>query len=378
MRVFGYPLAQVLGSAGFGAGAGGSAANIVYLLRDEFTTALVAGAVNGTLSEPSGHTRTVVDTTSKLSISAANGLEIASPVVAAGDAAIWYPTITRAIGLAVGWRMKVNSGSPTHVFGVDNDQSGLGRDGVFLGSALRAFFNQAQRDMLTTAYSAGVTYDSLTILRNPGVWVLIRGGVFTDWTLGFTINVATYNVFPAITPNTGGGASIYVRRVYAAQLAQWATQYANASERKAVSVNGDTITASAGDALIEHTIVAATGVTQELMVRRTDDDNCLIIRMDFTAATIRVYEKVAGVETEKTGGTTTMTWVNATAYRIFVSLYGSAVRVTVATTPKNDATSSYNGSVTGVKVSHAGTDLIAWPVAITGAAKAELDAFFPL
>lgn len=39
-----------------------------YTLQDQFTTALSAGSVNGTSAEPTGGTRTVTDTESKLSI----------------------------------------------------------------------------------------------------------------------------------------------------------------------------------------------------------------------------------------------------------------------------------------------------------------------
>ena len=67
-----------------------------WILRDEFNTALSAGSVHGTTSEPSGHTRTVKDTENKISI--ADGKLTfsggkASPAV--GDPAIWYPAIDR-------------------------------------------------------------------------------------------------------------------------------------------------------------------------------------------------------------------------------------------------------------------------------------------
>ena len=41
---------------------------VSYLLRDEFTSALAAGSVNGTAAEPGPGTRAVTDANSKLSI----------------------------------------------------------------------------------------------------------------------------------------------------------------------------------------------------------------------------------------------------------------------------------------------------------------------
>ena len=46
---------------------------ISYLLKDEFTTTVAAGSVNGTTADGTGQTRTVTDTGSRLSIDA-NGL----------------------------------------------------------------------------------------------------------------------------------------------------------------------------------------------------------------------------------------------------------------------------------------------------------------
>jgi len=286
--------------------------------------------------------------------------------------------MTRTTGLALAFRATPVSGSVVHAVGFDNDTAGLPQTGFYFSAGnLRAIQAGAFRNVLSGTYTNGTTYDCLTILRDTGAWMLIRGGAFTNWQMALVDSTTAGDLFPSTGTFVALTYAINIRRVYAAKLSQWSNQYANTFERKAVSVNGDTISATANNALIEHTIVAQTGVTQEMLVRRTDDDNCLIIRMDQAASTIRVFERVAGVETERTGGTTARTWVNGTSYRIFVSLYGSAVWVTVGTVPQNDATSSFNAAATGVKVSHAGTDLIAWPVTPPAAALAELDTFFP-
>jgi len=67
-----------------------------WILRDEFTTPLAAGSVNNTTSEPSGHTRTVIDTENKLSI--ADGKLTFSGGKALNDPGMKYPGITTQQG----------------------------------------------------------------------------------------------------------------------------------------------------------------------------------------------------------------------------------------------------------------------------------------
>ncbi len=356
----------------------GGGAPYTTSLIDNLNVALATGAVNGTLATDGINTRTVVDTASKLAETVANGLEFTG-ISATGDPGIWWSAQTRAGGLTACFRVKAVSGTIAHRAGWDTNQSGDIVEGIyFVTGGIRAYYGGNQRNILSSAYVVGTSYDfAISHRTSGGVWIWIRGGAFTDWTLGFVSNLGTTSPVSSAAIAQLSGV-FYVKPAKIGVFSNLNTQYAGATERKAVSVNSDTITAASGDGVIEHTITAATGVTQELMVRRTDDNNCVIIRMDQGASTIRVYEKAAGVETEKTGGTTSQTWTNAQAYRIQVSLYGTFIRVTVDLSSKNDATGSgFNASVTGVKASHAGTDLIAWPISPTGAIKADLDAFFP-
>jgi lysophospholipase L1-like esterase len=114
------------------------------------------------------------------------------------------------------------------------------------------------------------------------------------------------------------------------------------------------------DAIVEHIITAATGVTQELMIRRVDDNNCWIIRMDQAGSTVKLIEKVGGVETEK--GSAAQTWTHGTQFRIVVSAEAYHILVYVGTTAKINYNSAYsNSTATGIKVSRAGTELVAWP-----------------
>lgn len=71
-----------------------------YLLRDEFTTTLVAGSVNGTAAEPGPGTRAVVDTNMVLSI-AAGKLTKSGTGLGSNDPRLILDAQTRAAGLAL-------------------------------------------------------------------------------------------------------------------------------------------------------------------------------------------------------------------------------------------------------------------------------------
>ncbi len=70
------------------------------VLEDQFTTDRAAGSVNGTQAEPTGGTRTVVDTTSLLSITGGQ-LSVSGSTVGDGNPGIWWPSITRSAGRTV-------------------------------------------------------------------------------------------------------------------------------------------------------------------------------------------------------------------------------------------------------------------------------------
>lgn len=349
-------------------------------LVDTYADAHAAGSLTATLATDGVNTRTVVDTTNKLATTA-NGLEVTS-ITGTADPAIRYNSQALTIGRAIFARIKIVSGTANWIVGWDSDGSGLPQDGFrFSGTSLICFIRG--NGLTVSTFSTGVTYDVAIVHRNPGVICYRRGGADTDWTTWFISALGSdASLFPYLGAGSSGGgtgaASDYITLTKACVLAQQATQYAGVSAMIATTVSGDTIAAASGNTIIEHTITAATGVTQELMVRRTDDNNTLIIRMDQGASKIYLYEKSAGVETEigATGGIA-QTWTDATQYRIHVRMSGTSVIVVVDSTVKQSTTSTLNNSVTGAKVSRAGVNLIAWPVNPTGAVKTEMDLFFP-
>jgi hypothetical protein len=140
------------------------------------------------------------------------------------------------------------------------------------------------------------------------------------------------------------------------------TQYGLATARTAITADGDTLTGTA-DAIVEHTITAQTDVTQELSVRRVDDNNRIVVRMDQTNSLIKVLTRISGTEVEKVSAA--FTWTNGTQYRIVVIMDGTAVQVLVDDVSKYSNTITSLTTNTGVKVSHAGADLVIWPRTVT-------------
>lgn len=140
-----------------------------------------------------------------------------------------------------------------------------------------------------------------------------------------------------------------------------------ATAQVSTPANNEIINANA-DHLIEITWTPQAAETLNVLFRRTDDNNCWIVRCDQAASRIYLYEKVVGVETERgaTGGIAT-TFTPATAYRIVIRSNGDTIRTWVNTTSKHTYTAaSFNISTTGAKVTGLGTatDFAAWPLSV--------------
>ena len=138
-----------------------------WILRDEFNTALSAGSVHNTTSEPSGHTRTVTDTENKISI--ADGKLTfsggkASPAV--GDPAIWYPAIDRVAGRMLMLDYAASSQLYSH-FGFDNDQTTFTGVHTFGMMSANKYFN-VENSGYIYPYTNDSSYKLSSILRAKG------------------------------------------------------------------------------------------------------------------------------------------------------------------------------------------------------------------
>lgn len=341
-----------------------------YLLRDLFTTDQAAGAVNGTAAEPGPGTRVVNDTGSKISISAG---KLRGGGAGTWGATTWYLSqpVTRAAGRTLIFTCDWTA-SGLMVFGLRRSLANFGNtndyndfsDSAWSMNLVGAYelthrsISTALSPLLATL-SPGVEYQLAIALRSAGSFFFIKGGAFSQWTLLWvekTVTTATLYVSAAIN----GASTIFnTDNVRVLDLPQLDADSKVYTSRLVSPVAGATATMEA-DAVLEFTSNAATGVTQEWMVRRTDDNNCWIVRMDQAGSTVKLIEKVAGVETER--GSAAQTWTNTTAYRVVVIAEASVIKVFVANTLKlTYSSAASNATATGMKVSTAGADLIAWP-----------------
>src|SRR3990167_10633079 len=105
---------------------------ISYVLNDQFTTDRAAGAVNGTSAEPTGGTRTVVDTNGKLSITGEKA-SFAPSGAALGNPGLWYSSQSRVAGKVLLANVNVTATGQI-LFGWDTNQDGVPQANAIYGT----------------------------------------------------------------------------------------------------------------------------------------------------------------------------------------------------------------------------------------------------
>lgn len=335
--------------------------------RFRFPTAIAAGAMPSPYTEPNAaDSLTLVDASGLLGTSPDALAFVGTPaaisnvygttiIPRAAGRAFLLTNPSRAVVASVGsWRFGLGT-SPTDA----NLDIGLDANGNSQG------FRPKTGNAALPAFLSGPTPTQFAfVMRGTGGFDLYRAGVSGAWTLAWVYNTGTADLYAKSFMNLAVAQNFSLTNWRVADLGgAFATDYGLATDRKATSAANDTI-AMAVDAIVEYTVTAATGVTQELMVRRTDDNNCCIVRMDQAGSTIRVYERIAGVETP-VGASTAQTWTNGTQYRVVLIIAGNVVTPVVANVGKTAGTLAGNTSATGVKVSRAGADLVSWPRSVS-------------
>lgn len=163
----------------------GRRAIIGYLLRDEFTTNLAAGSVNGTAAEPGPGTRTVTDTS--------NCIIIRDDVLVINGNAGWGATsisegaVTRQAGRLMAFSCYIGAaGSQSAIYGFFSQASELNYyhclDGVYFNANGKIYSWPGNVDTGYT-WATQVRYDIIIELKAAGSRVYLKGGILTDWTL---------------------------------------------------------------------------------------------------------------------------------------------------------------------------------------------------
>lgn len=301
----------------------------------------------------------------------------AQTTVAEGDLGFCSPDpITRAAGVAlIASLTKTNTSTVRPLIGwsktstLPTSSANWEIAASFTTGIFNIFATSPGSTLSVGAYAATTLYRFFAILRATGALLVLDDG--TTATLVWPDAVSNSATVYAHMSNSSGVATI--DNVQVIELgAPWDSEYGVATDRKAVSLANDTLTMAA-DAVVEHTFTAQTGVTKELYIRETDTNNRWIIRCSQAGSTVKLIELNGGVETERGSGS--QTWTDGTEYRVAAIATGAHIRVSVDIVSKVAYTSAtFNQSATQARTDHAGTNFIAWPRVLSGAALTALRA----
>lgn len=169
-----------------------------YLLEDRFEFGKAAGSVNGTRST-SGHLRTVVDTNPAPLLSIAGGVLTfagGKAIPAYGDPGNWWPAQARVAGkVMVG---TVTGGNLCQI-GFGTAQSGTLRSGMRIGGTGLNVIETAVTGPVIATIAAATRYKYFIIPRATGMFLLIKGGAFTNNILLFISGVdSDATLYPGI------------------------------------------------------------------------------------------------------------------------------------------------------------------------------------
>lgn len=162
-----------------------------YTLNDQFTTDRAAGAVNGSSAEPTGGTRTVVDTENKLSISSSQLSFAGQTTPAWGDQNLVYPSVTRTAGKLLYAEVTPANNNSYGFVGLSNTAtpnqtaSGIQIDGsIYFGDTGQLWGTMLSSTVTPTIASYTATaYKTAIVMRSTGMYYFIKGGAFTNWTM---------------------------------------------------------------------------------------------------------------------------------------------------------------------------------------------------
>ncbi len=168
-----------------------------YALYDQYTTQRDAGSVNGTPAEPGPGTRTVIDTNSKITITAGGVLSFATG--AAVNDGVYYASQPRTSGLTLIANITPADTNGGASIGWSTGTSGVMTESLnLLSSGILGIYINGVSVSNVGAYTAGTTYQIASMMRANGLAWYIKGGSYTNWTLLWVSNTGNSNERPWI------------------------------------------------------------------------------------------------------------------------------------------------------------------------------------
>lgn len=286
-----------------------SQAGLVWLLRDDFLTDEAAPLASPRTCEPGPGTLTITDNGNLLSI-AAGTLKYANASPAIGAIGVQAGALARLPGRVIQARITAPTTAPTFPVWLgwwrNTNLSYLSganvAHGFYVESSTWRIVNNATILNLQRAFSVNVTYDLTIVLRTTGSHYLVKGGIFTDWTLLWTsAEDNTASLHPTLAPASGGQNSFASYDfIHARDLpAPFDTDYGIATFNVATPVSGTSYTATA-DAITDLTITAPNPLAESagFRYRYADDNNCWNAYLN-SAGSARLDSVSAGVATNR-------------------------------------------------------------------------------
>ena len=344
-----------------------------YDALDLFTTDEAAPITSPRTMEPGPGTLTIVDTNDQMPVEDAGIMldlrktDISNP--AAGDRIVGA-LVPRTAGSAwfAGITNRTNWSSTQISLASTVDTTADG-EGYRMNSGTTNQLFIATMNLRPVQDMGPDHLDFGVVMRAAGSFLLRRSGFSGDFTLDAVSYAETGGAYPRFRCRSANRQGMKVQNWRQFNLAaydpRFATEWGLATARAATPEAGETLTGS-GDAIVEFTWTAATGETLELDVRRTDADNRVIVRCIQADSVIRIIQRVAGVETQLASAA--QTWTNGTTYRLGITMDGDMLATHTSSGASGANvnksvvyTGTFNQEATGVRVSHAGANLVVWP-----------------
>lgn len=319
-----------------------TASNVEYvyshILHDEFITADDAPMTSPRTCEPGGGTLVITDAANIMSV-AGGSLVINGTASGTNTGFISGDAYARAAGLTMA--MGVNSMA----------NGGLGRFGlastfgasVINGARIAATSINPSEEYVNPGMPA--TYPNMNFVVQRATGSFLINGTKLIW-VSRTNN--TSNQKPEIWFSAGQAPNINLTSLIVTKLKDFEDDTKLYTHFDATPTTGD-IAVQTADALISFDWTVGANETFELMFRRVDDANTLILRCSQSGSTIKLIRVSGGAETELY--TAAQTFNAATSYRLTAWMSAAVMRFYVdLTNVFSAATSTFNQTATGVKV----------------------------
>lgn len=329
-----------------GATAATSAAVVAatFLFLDRFPNPEAAPIASPHTAAPGPGTQTTLDTGSKISVTA-SGMQYASQTVSQSDpimkgALTWarvpgrtFRIKTTLMKCRVGWAQTASAN--TDCIGIL-----ISSGSVFVFDLLGA---------RSLAYGVGLVdgtqYTFECVMRDQGSMMFVTGGIYATRQLLWLVSGKT-QLDDTTTPlraivgygNATSGIVLTTEFSGIDYGGAWGERFGLATDYSIFPAALPVTINSTSDGIHEVIWPVVTSEVLTILFRRTDDNNCWKLVCDQAGGTIKLYSRVASVDTEIDSGKT-QTWSNGGVYRITIRADGTRIISAVEGIVKHNTTS---------------------------------------